>query len=320
VALRRAKMDGRNRYCVFRPGMIAGGGARQQLELELRRALEAGEFELHYQPLVELTTERVSGAEALIRWRHPVLGLVPPNEFIPFAEESELILQIDRWVLRTACREAVPWRPLRLAINMSPAQLRTPGLVDLVAEALQESGLEPERLEIEITERVLIGNREASAATLRGLAALGVRLAVDDFGTGYASFDYLRRYPFKKLKIDGSFIRDLDTDANSYAIIQAIVGMCRRIGLCVNAEGVETPLQAGLLRIEGCMEAQGFLYGRAMPAADFTRMLAHTNPANEPIAHKANGPGSIRPSRANALRARRASRLAVRPTQCEPVA
>jgi EAL domain-containing protein (putative c-di-GMP-specific phosphodiesterase class I) len=200
--------------------------------------------------------------------------LVGPSEFIPFAEETDLVQQIDQWVLRTACREAAPWRPLRLAINMSPAQLRMPGLVDLVADALQQSGLEPERLEIEITERVLIGNHEASMATFRALAGLGVRLTVDDFGTGYASFDYLRRYPFKKLKIDGSFIRDLGTDANAFAIVQAIVTMCRRIGLWVNAECVETTIQAGLLRTEGCAEAQGYLFGRAMPAAEFSRLLA----------------------------------------------
>jgi diguanylate cyclase (GGDEF)-like protein/PAS domain S-box-containing protein len=282
AALRRAKAEGGGKYCVFRPDMIGAAGARQQLNHDLRRALEAGEFELHYQPQVDLETEQVIGAEALIRWRHPTRGLVPPNEFIPFAEESGLIIAIDQWVLRTACREAVPWGDLRLAVNMSPAQLRMPGLVGLVSTVLQETGLEPERLEIEITERVLIGNSEASAAALHALAALGVRLAVDDFGTGYASFDYLRRYPFKKLKIDRSFIRDLGRDANSFAIIQAIVGMCRRMGLWVNAEGVEAAVQAALLRAEGCREAQGYLYGRAMPAADFARMVGCACPDSYP--------------------------------------
>ncbi len=280
AALRRAKADGRNRYCVFRPGMIGAMGAREQLERELRQALAKGEFRLYYQPQVELESERWIGAEALIRWCHPTRGLVGPSEFIPFAEETDLVQQIDQWVLRTACREAAPWRPLRLAINLSPVQLRMPGLVDLVADALQQSGLEPERLEIEITERVLIGNHEASMATFRALAGLGVRLTVDDFGTGYASFDYLRRYPFKKLKIDGSFIRDLGTDANAFAIVQAIVTMCRRIGLCVNAECVETTIQAGLLRTEGCAEAQGYLFGRAMPAAEFSRLLTAAAPSS----------------------------------------
>ncbi len=267
LALYRAKEEGRGTWRFFEAGMHQRARARRELEHDLRHALEEGALRLHYQPQVDLATGQVKGAEALLRWTCARRGQVPPSEFIPVAEETGLILSIGAWALREACREARHWpAPMAVAVNVSPVQFRQPGLLETVQAALQESGLPPSRLELEITEGVLINNTEETLTTLRQLASLGVRIAMDDFGTGYSSLSYLQRFPFHKIKVDRSFIANLGSDARSDAIVRAIVGIARALQVRVNAEGVETSMQANQLREEGCDEAQGYLFARAVPA------------------------------------------------------
>jgi predicted signal transduction protein with EAL and GGDEF domain len=274
MALYRAKADGRGTFRSFEPGMDARLQARRLLELDLRKALAAGELELHYQPLVDLRTGAVSALEALLRWRHPARGLVPPGEFVPLAEEIGLIVPVGEWVLRRACADAAGWPGgVRVAVNLSAAQFRGRELVAAVVGALAAAGLAPARLELEITETVLLRDGEATLAMLRELRASGVRVAMDDFGTGYSSLGYLRSFPFDKIKIDRCFVRDLGASADCEAIVRAVTGLGGSLGIATTAEGVETEAQLARLRAEGCDEAQGFHLGRPVPAAEVAGLL-----------------------------------------------
>lgn len=290
LALYQAKAQGRGTYSFFEAGMNERLLERKQLEADLRTALETGQFRLHYQPQVEFSCAaggehevdlrrspagaRVVGAEALIRWRHPDRGNVPPDKFIPLAEATGLIVPIGAWVLREACRVAAGWPgDLRVAVNVSATQFRQPDFLEQVEAALRDSGLAPTRLELEVTEGVLMTDTEVTLATLERLRSLGVRLAMDDFGTGYSSLGYLRRFRFDKIKIDRSFVQNLGEDADADAIVRAVVGMGQAMGMRVNAEGVESQDQVELLRGEGCGEMQGYLFGRPMPPDEFEASL-----------------------------------------------
>jgi EAL domain-containing protein (putative c-di-GMP-specific phosphodiesterase class I) len=275
MALYRAKGDGRATYRFFEPEMDAWIHARRALELDLRRALPNDEFEVHYQPLVNLKTNRISGFEALLRWTHPLRGKVSPAEFIPLAEEIGLIGQIGAWVLCQACKDAAAWpADVRLAVNLSPAQFKSRALVLDVATALGNSGLPPWRLELEITERIMLQDTESTLATLHQLRAIGVRISMDDFGTGYSSLSYLRKFPFDKIKLDQSFVRDLPDGKDAVAIVKAVTGLGISLGIETTAEGVETERQLAKVRAEGCTEAQGYYFSPARPAREVAGMLA----------------------------------------------
>jgi diguanylate cyclase (GGDEF)-like protein len=275
LALYRAKADGRGTYRFFEVGMDARAQARRLLEVDLRAALSRQEFEIHYQPIQNLKSGRVIAFEALIRWNHPLRGMIPPLSFIPLAEATGLIVPIGDWVLKQACIDAAGWsEPVRVAVNLSPAQFRSGNLVSSVSSALDVSGLPGNRLELEITESVLLGNSEANLATLHKLRDLGVCVAMDDFGTGYSSLSYLRSFPFDKIKIDQSFIKDLASRADSMAIVRAVTGLGKSLGILTTAEGVETEEQLALLRLEGCSEVQGYLMSRPRPAAEVENMLS----------------------------------------------
>jgi diguanylate cyclase (GGDEF)-like protein/PAS domain S-box-containing protein len=273
IALYRAKEDGRNAVRFFEPEMDARLQRRRQLERDLRLALARDELELYYQPKVSLLNDELSGVEALVRWNHPKKGLVPPGEFIGVAEETGLILQLGEWVLRTACRQAVAWPGLQMAVNVSPVQFRRADLVDMIRSALDEAGLPPHRLEIEITESVLIQQTEVAAKLLKELKQLGVRIAMDDFGTGYSSLSYLHRFAFDKIKVDRSFIQSLGVEPAAAAIVRTVIGLASSLHMLSCAEGVETKEQLTRLRGEGCDEVQGFLFGRPVPAQEFARQF-----------------------------------------------
>jgi diguanylate cyclase (GGDEF)-like protein len=274
LALDRAKADGRNTYRFFEPEMNERAQARRQLELDLRKALANGEFELHYQPLVSLETNEITGFEALIRWQHPERGMIPPGDFIPLAEETGLIVPIGEWVLARACSDAANWPGgVRVAVNLSPAQFKSRSLVEAVHEALTKADLPASRLELEITESVLLISNEGTMAALHQLLDLGVHISMDDFGTGYSSLSYLRSFPFDKIKIDRSFVRDLGSHQDCAAIVRAVAGLGASLGMATTAEGVETQEQLEKLRAEGCTEVQGFLLSRPQPASEALRML-----------------------------------------------
>ncbi|MGA0532437.1 EAL domain-containing protein [Hansschlegelia sp. KR7-227] len=274
MALYRAKAAGRNTYRFFEQGMDAALVARSLLEVDLRDAVRRDAFELHYQPVIALGTGEPCGFEALLRWPHPTRGMISPAEFIPLAEETGLILPLGEWALREACREAAGWpRDIRVAVNVSAVQFQRPGLAQSVIDALDMSGLSPDRLELEITESVLMENAEGAVSSLMRLRALGVRIALDDFGTGYSSLSYLRRFPFNKIKIDRSFIAEIE-DQETAAIVRAIVGLGRRNGAEITAEGVETDRQLELVRQEGCTEVQGFLFSRPLTSEAATRFIS----------------------------------------------
>jgi diguanylate cyclase (GGDEF)-like protein/PAS domain S-box-containing protein len=275
MALYRAKAEGRGTSHFFEAEMDRRIQARRVLELDLRKAFANGEFDLHYQPLINLQADQISGFEALLRWHHPERGMVLPDEFIPLAEEIGLIGPLGDWVLRQACTEAARWPgDLKIAVNLSPAQFRTRGVVQAVLSALAYSGLPPHRLELEITESVLLAETEANLAILHQLREIGARISMDDFGTGYSSLSYLRSFPFDKIKIDRSFVRDLAERPDCMAIIRAVAGLGASLGISTTAEGVETRAQLDRLRAEGCTEAQGFLFSAPRPAADITGLLA----------------------------------------------
>jgi diguanylate cyclase (GGDEF)-like protein/PAS domain S-box-containing protein len=275
MALYRAKADGRGTYRFFETEMDAKAQARRALELELRAALLRGEFEIYYQPIHDLNGDQIVCFEALVRWNHPLRGLIPPADFISIAEETGLIIPIGDWVLRTACADAVRWsRGVRVAVNLSPAQFKSREFVTSVMAALYASGLAAGRLELEITESVLLQDSEATLATLHKLRGLGVRISMDDFGTGYSSLSYLRSFPFDKIKIDRSFVHELATRGDSMAIVRAVTGLGKSLGICTTAEGVETREQLALLRSEGCNEVQGFLFSPPRPAAEVEKMLS----------------------------------------------
>ncbi|WP_371722486.1 putative bifunctional diguanylate cyclase/phosphodiesterase [Bradyrhizobium sp. KBS0727] len=274
LALYGAKGDGRRTYRFFEVGMDARAKARRCLELELRQAISDGSLEAWYQPVLNLEDNRVSSCEALLRWRHPERGMISPAEFIPIAEETGLINQLGHWVLNTACAEAANWPDeVRVAVNVSPIQFRSQSLALNVAAALAASGLSAGRLELEITEAVLIRDDEAALEVLHQLRKLGVRIALDDFGTGYSSLSYLQRFPFDKIKIDRSFIRDLAGAGASSSIVQAVVNIAAASDMTTTAEGVETEQQRNLLHILGCTEMQGFLFSPAIPAVEIRRLL-----------------------------------------------
>ncbi|MEH3118010.1 MAG: EAL domain-containing protein [Methylorubrum populi] len=278
VALYRAKGDGRGVFRFFEAEMDARLQARRTLELDLRAAFEAKAFDLHYQPIYDLAQERICGFEALLRWTHPTRGRVSPAEFVPLAEEIGLIVPLGEWVLRRACREAAGWPDgLKVAVNVSAAQFISSGLIGTVNAALAESGLPARRLELEITESVLLVNGSATVAILHGLRGLGVRIAMDDFGTGYSSLSYLRSFPFDKMKVDQSFIRDLTVEQGSGFIVRAVISLASNLGMTTTAEGVETPEQLARLREEGCDEVQGYLFSPPVPASDLPDLLAIWN-------------------------------------------
>lgn len=273
MALYRAKTDGRGTYRFFEPEMDALMHKRRALELDLRKALVNGEFELYYQPLVNLENGDVSGFEALLRWNHPERGLVSPLEFIALAEETELIVPIGEWVLREACQEAIKWPSnIRIAVNVSPVQFKSE-LALVVISALARSGLNAQRLELEITESVLLFNGESTLATLHQLRALGVRISMDDFGTGYSSLSYLRSFPFDKIKIDRSFVHNLASDEDSMAIIRAVTGLGSSLRIATTGEGVETMQESDYLKSQGCTEAQGYFFSKPRPASEVYQML-----------------------------------------------
>jgi EAL domain-containing protein (putative c-di-GMP-specific phosphodiesterase class I) len=268
LALYRAKADGRGISRFFEAEMDAQVKTRRALELELRSALGDNEFELYYQPLVGTRDRKVRAFEALVRWNHPTRGLVSPDQFIPLAEETRLILPLGTWVIQQACREAAAWSSdLGIAVNISAVQFASGSLVESVRQALEASGLRPERLQLEITETVLMDNAELSGRIFKELHDLGVRIALDDFGTGYSSLSYLRSFAFDKIKIDRSFLRELAATGGSLAFIRTIVSLGASLGIPVCAEGVETEQQFELVRSLGCSEAQGYLISRPQPAA-----------------------------------------------------
>jgi diguanylate cyclase (GGDEF)-like protein/PAS domain S-box-containing protein len=276
MALYRAKEDGRGTYRFFEPGMDARAQARRLLEIDLRAALTRDEFEVHYQPIHDLNTDQITAFEALIRWKHPLRGMISPMDFIPLAEETGLITQLGDWILRKACMDAATWsREVRVAVNLSPVQFKNSNLVQSVISTLAASGLAPARLELEITESVLLQDSEATLAALHKLRGFGVRISMDDFGTGYSSLSYLRSFPFDKIKIDRSFVHELATRDDSMAIVRAVTGLGKSLGISIVAEGVETTEQLGLLRTEGCTEVQGFLFSRPRPAQDVEAMLSY---------------------------------------------
>ena len=269
TALYRAKQDGRGTFRFFEAAMDESLRTRRQLEQDLRHAVDRGEFELYYQPLVSCTTDEVEGYEALLRWHHPTRGLVPPMEFIPLAEETGLIVKISRWVLRAACEAAAGWdRPQRVAVNISPLQFRQSDLPQTVSETLACTGLLPSRLEIEITEGVLLEDTARAIEILSALRAQGVRIALDDFGTGYSSLSYLRSFRFDKLKIDRSFIQGLEHGEEATMIVRTIIGLAHNLGLSIVAEGVETEAQLEVIRGHRCDQMQGYLLGRPKPMGE----------------------------------------------------
>jgi diguanylate cyclase (GGDEF)-like protein len=274
LALYRAKADGGSRCRFFERQMDVIREERLALELDLRKALANGEFTLNYQPIVNLTTGTITACEALIRWHHAERGWVSPLEFIPIAEERGLIVEIGERVLHQACADAADWPDgLKVAVNVSPVQFKNADFVRVVKNALEKSHLPARRLELEITELVLIQDRNAALIMLRQLKDLGVSIAMDDFGTGHSSLGYLRSFPFDRIKIDQTFIRDLPTSKDSLAIVRAVVGLSRSLGIVTTAEGVETQDQVEILRTEGCTEVQGFFFSPPKTAAETKGLL-----------------------------------------------
>jgi diguanylate cyclase (GGDEF)-like protein len=269
LALYDAKSDGRGTFRVFRPQMHEIAQTRRLLEMDLRQALIRSELELHYQPIVSLHTKRVVAFEALVRWRHPERGMVMPDAFIPLAEETGLIEALGEWVLLQAFKEATSWpADIGIAVNLSPVQVKSGSLTRHVENALQAAGLLPERVDLEITESVLLSENSVNLATLHGLRALGVRICLDDFGVGYSSLSYLRSFPFKKVKIDRSFVRDVADKAEAAAIVRAVASLCRSLDMAITAEGVETAAQIDIVQQVGCDEAQGYLIGAPRPSTE----------------------------------------------------
>lgn len=278
MALYRAKADGRGTYRFFESEMDARAQARRALELDLRAAIIKGEFEPYFQPICDAVSHEITCFEALLRWNHPTRGLVPPMSFVPLAEENGLIIPIGEWILRRACAEAATWsRPVRVAVNLSPVQFKSRNLVPAVVSALSSSGLPPERLELEITESVLLDNNETNMKTLHTLRDLGVKISMDDFGTGYCSLSYLRSFPFDKIKIDQSFIREIAARDDSMAIVRAVTGIGKTLGIVTTAEGVETEEQLAFVRSEGCTEVQGYLFSVPLPAGEVETMLGQAS-------------------------------------------
>ena len=279
LAMYRAKESGRNTYQLYTAEMQSRVNERLALESRLRRALEQGEFSLHYQPQVDLRSNRVFGCEALLRWSQPDLGMIGPAKFIPLAEETGLIVPIGEWIVRTACRQCKGWQdaglpPVTVAVNISARQFREKTLLQAVARILAETGLDPRQLELEVTESVIMHDAQNVIADFQAFRDMGVKLSIDDFGTGYSSLSYLKRFPLDRLKIDQSFVRDITSNADDAAIAQAVITLGHTMNLRVIAEGVETAEQLAFLRRNQCDEMQGYLYGKPMPAEEFAQLLA----------------------------------------------
>jgi diguanylate cyclase (GGDEF)-like protein len=280
LAMYRAKANGRARWELFDHSMEARAVERLELETDLRRALERGEFRVFYQPIISLDNGEIAEVEALIRWQHPERGLVAPLEFIPLAEETGLIVPIGQVVLEEACHQARLWdrlrpstRPLTVSVNLSARQFQHPTLVTDIARTVREAGVDPRRLKLEITETVVMQDAEATAAKLRALKSLGIQLAIDDFGTGYSSLTYLKRFPVDTLKIDRSFVDGIGEDAQDTAIVRSVVALAKTLNLSVTGEGIETPVQQAHLVALGCDRGQGYLFAKPLPAEEFERML-----------------------------------------------
>jgi diguanylate cyclase (GGDEF)-like protein len=274
LALQNAKTEGRDARCFFESGMNDAARARRLLTSDLRKALAADQFEIFYQPLFNLADQAVSGFEALLRWRHPERGLVLPAEFIPLAEQTELIVPLGEWVLRQACHQAASWPgQQRIAVNISPVQFRSPRLMHCILAALASSGLAAQRLELEITETVLLSDDRETIDLLHRLRKNGVRISLDDFGTGYSSLGYLRRFPFDKMKIDRSFVQDLGRNKDTAAIVRALISLANNLGMATTAEGVETRQQLEWLQKECCTEIQGYIISRPVPQTEIRPLL-----------------------------------------------
>ena len=277
LALYRAKADGKNTFRFFERSMDEFTRARRRLEGDLRIALNEGSLELHFQPQVNVERSEISGFEALVRWTHPELGAISPQDFITVAEETGLINQLGDWVLYNACKCAAKWaKPSKIAVNLSPAQFNRRNLVEYVEEILEETGLDPNRLELEVTEGLLLHNTTETLDILFRLKGLGIKIAMDDFGTGYSSLGNLRSFPFDRIKIDKSFVMNLNEDPEAAAIIKAVVGLGKSLGMETTAEGVETLEQLKHLQSEGCTDIQGFYYSPARPNADVDPLLRGT--------------------------------------------
>ena len=274
MALSRAKNDSRGTFSFFEAGMDARAQSRRKIEIDLRDAIQNDALRPYYQPLIDLATGRITGFEALVRWPHPERGMISPAEFIPVAEETGLINALGGLMLRRACMDAALWPDdVRVAVNLSPLQFRVGNLLSVVMDALKQSGLPAKRLELEITETLLLEKSSQVLATLHALRALGVRISMDDFGTGYSSLSYLRSFPFDKIKIDQSFVRDLGANRDAQAIVRSIISLGIGLGVTITAEGVETEAELSCLRAEGCHEGQGFLFSRARPNAEIVGLL-----------------------------------------------
>ncbi|MVT51204.1 EAL domain-containing protein [Bradyrhizobium yuanmingense] len=275
MALSRAKLDARGSFAFFEAALDAKAQSRRKIEVELRDAIQNDVLRPYYQPLIDLSSGRITGFEALVRWPHAERGMVSPAEFIPVAEDTGLINPLGGLMLRRACLDAAAWPDdVRVAVNLSPLQFRSGNLLSMVTDALKHSGLAPRRLELEITETLLLEKSAQVLATLHALRALGVRISMDDFGTGYSSLSYLRSFPFDKIKIDQSFVRDLAANREAQAIIRSIVSLGKGLGVTITAEGVETEAELSCLRAEGCHEGQGFLFSKARPNAEIVSLLA----------------------------------------------
>ena len=288
MALSRAKSEGNGTFSFFESEMDARAQTRRRIEIDLRDAIENSVLQPHYQPLVDLKSGRITGFEALVRWPHPERGMIPPGDFIPVAEETGLINAVGGLMLRRACMDAAKWPDdVRVAVNLSPLQFRVGNLLSVVMDVLKHSALSPRRLELEITETLLLDKSDQVLATLHALRALGVRISMDDFGTGYSSLSYLRSFPFDKIKIDQSFVRDLVSNHDGQAIVRSIISLGKGLGVTITAEGVETEAELSCLRAEGCHEGQGFLFSRARSNAEITQLLLAQREANA-VAEKAS--------------------------------
>jgi EAL domain-containing protein (putative c-di-GMP-specific phosphodiesterase class I) len=274
MALYRAKNEGRNRACIYDQAMDADLSLRKAIEQELRETIESGGLKVAYQPVFNAAGDKIVGVEALSRWTHPVRGVVSPEEFIPIAEYSGLIIPLGEFVLRQACLDGLAWPGITVSVNVSPLQFRRLDFVSMVERILDETGFAPARLELEITESTLLGNLDSAEGAMRRLKALGVKLALDDFGTGYSSLLYLRRFPFDRLKIDRSFVLSIEKAADAAAIVHAVVSLGRGLGMKVTAEGVETAEQHLFLRAAGVHCMQGYRFGRPMERAELSARLA----------------------------------------------
>ena len=299
TAMYRAKAGGRGSFQLYDPSMNARALDRLQMEASLRRAFEREEFVLHYQPRVDVLSGRIVGAEALIRWQHPERGLLPPAEFIPLVEDAGLVIPIGEWAIETVCRQSARWRaaglnPVPVAVNLASTHLREEGLPGLVTRALSMHGVPASSLEIEVTESILLADPETSVRIAQELAALGVNLSIDDFGTGYSSMGYLKKLPIAALKIDRSFVRDLETDPDDEAIVSAIIALAHSLKLKVVAEGVETAAQLAFLQSVKCDEYQGFLTSRPVSAQEFELLLGR-RARFEPLFISTNGAPLLAP-------------------------